>query len=119
MILVDTSVWIDHLSQKDDKLYSLLLLNKVCIHPFIIGELACGNLHRRTEILAFLNSLPKIKPARDEECFRLLTDKKLYGIGIGFIDIHLIAAAILNNTRLFSRDKILYRVAKDLDIHFR
>ena len=117
MILVDTSIWIDHLIHSDVDLYDLLMINKVCIHPFIIGEIACGNLRNRSEILNLLNALPKVQIATDEEVLILLENKKLYGLGLGYIDMHLIASAFLNNVKLFTRDKILIRVAKNLNIH--
>lgn len=116
MVLVDTSVWIDHFRHTDIYLKELLESGKVCIHPFIIGELACGNLSNRDEILILLRALPVIAPALEEEIFTLIEEKKLYGKGLGFIDVHLLASALIHRVSILSRDRSLNESAEDFGI---
>ena len=117
MILVDTSIWVDHLNKSDDDLIKLLNSGRVCIHPFIIGELSCGNIANRSEILVLLNALPRIEPALEDEVFILIENKNLYGIGLGFVDVHLLASALVHNVKIWTRDKNLKKSAKKLVIH--
>jgi predicted nucleic acid-binding protein len=117
MVLVDTSIWINHFNKSSAGLISLLNSAKVCIHPFIIGELACGNISNRTEILQLLKALPAVDQALDEEVFALVENKKLYGIGLGFIDVHLLASALINNVKIWTADKALNNAAVNLDIN--
>jgi predicted nucleic acid-binding protein len=117
MILVDTSIWIDHLNKSDPGLVKLLNSARVCIHPFIIGELACGYMSNRTEILTLLRSLPQVETALEDEVFSLIENKKLYGVGLGFVDLHLLASALIYNVQLWTRDKSLNKVAVELNIH--
>jgi predicted nucleic acid-binding protein len=117
MILVDTSIWIDHFNKSDNELINLLDSGEVCIHPFIIGELSCGNISNRKEILTLLKALPQVDSALDEEVFTLIENKKLYGIGLGFIDAHLLASALIENITLWTRDKSLKNAALNLSIH--
>jgi predicted nucleic acid-binding protein len=117
MILVDTSIWIDHLNNSNDELKKLLNSNRVCIHPFIIGELSCGNISNRKEILSLLNALPRIEPALEEEVFTLIENKKLHGIGLGFVDVNLIASALIHGVKIWTNDKTLKRISKKLNIH--
>ena len=117
MILVDTSIWIDHLNNSNDDLIKLLNSGRVCIHPFIIGELSCGNISNRSEILTLLKALPRAKPALEDEVFALIENKKLYGIGLGFVDVNLIASTLIHNVKIWTQDKNLKKVAKKLDIH--
>ena len=117
MILVDTSVWIDYLRSGDQRLADLLNRSQVLIHPFVIGELACGNLRKRDEILRLLNGLPQAKIASQEEVFHMIEHKRLMGLGIGFIDAHLLASAVLSDAdALWTRDKRLQKVAGKLEI---
>ncbi|MCI5218067.1 MAG: type II toxin-antitoxin system VapC family toxin [Candidatus Electrothrix sp. LOE2] len=119
MILVDTSVWIDHLRKADDTLISLLNSTQVVIHPFIIGELACGNLKNRAELLALLGKLPAVQSAQQEEVLYFIEHNQLMGRGIGFIDVHLLASlALSNHTLLWTRDKRLGLVAEQLGMAF-
>ena len=118
MILVDTSVWIDHFHHSDQNLKELLLGNQVCIHPFILGELSCGNISNRKEILSLLRTLRSIDLALDEEVFLFIEERKLYGKGLGFIDIHILASAIINHVPIWTRDKSLKRVAGELGVDF-
>ncbi len=117
MILVDTSIWVDHLNKSDDNLIKLLNSGRVCIHPFIIGELSCGNISNRSEILVLLNALPRVEPAFEDEVFTLIENKYLYGIGLGFVDVHLLASALVHNVKIWTRDKTLKKAAKKLNIH--
>ena len=117
MILVDTSVWIDHLRQGDIALVNLLNTGRVLAHPFIIGELALGNLQQRDAILATLSNIPRAKIATDEEVLALINQSKLYGLGIGYVDAHLLASVRLTpSTLLWTRDKSLSKAAKQLGL---
>ena len=116
MILVDTSVWIDHFHHSDEDLIELLLSNQVCIHPFILGELSCGNITNRKEVLSLLRTLRSIDLVLDEEVFILIEDKKLFGKGLGFIDVHLLASALIHHVPIWTRDKSLNQIARQLGI---
>ncbi|MFO7671707.1 MAG: PIN domain-containing protein [Bacteroidales bacterium] len=116
MILVDTSIWIDHLHNSNKDLKELLLSNQVCIHPCILGELSCGNISNRTEVLSLLRALSIIDSVLDEEVLVLIEDRKLYGKGLGFIDVHLLASALVHHVLIWTRDTSLNRVAKEFGI---
>ena len=119
MILVDTPVWVDHLRGGDDRLVDLLNRGQVLIHPFVIGELACENLRQRDEVLRLLNDLPQATLATQKEVLHLIETKKLMGLGIGFIDTHLLAATVLSDAAaLWTRDKRLWKVAQSLALAF-
>lgn len=108
MILVDTSIWIDHLRRKDERLVGLLNSGQVLAHPFVIGELSLGSLRNRNEILSRLSDLPSASIATNEEAIAFITQNALYGLGIGFIDAHLLASVRLSSgTVLWTRDKRL------------
>jgi predicted nucleic acid-binding protein len=115
-VLVDTSVWVDHLRRGEALLQDLLTSGQVSTHPFIIGELACGNLTRRAEILRLLSELPTVSMASHEEVLHLIEQNRLYGKGLGWLDAHLLASAMLNQTMLWTRDRRLAVVAKSLRI---
>jgi len=117
MILVDTSIWIDHLIKFNGELVKLLNSNRVCIHPFIIGELSCGNISNRKEILSLLNALPRVEPALEEEVITLIENKKLYGIGLGFVDVNLIASALIHEVKIWTYDISLKKITIKLKIH--
>jgi len=117
MVLVDTSIWIDHFRNYNEELKELLITGQVCIHPFIVGELSCGNILNRKEILTLLGALPGIDTVLDEEVLMLIEDRKLYGKGLGFIDIHLLAAAVVHHVTIWTGDKYLYRVSKEFGIN--
>jgi predicted nucleic acid-binding protein len=110
MILVDTSVWVDHLNKSEPELVRLLNLTMVYTHPFIIGELSCVNISNRSEILTLIRALPRIEPALEDEVYTLLENNKLYGIGLGYIDIHLVTAALINDVNIWTKDKNLVKV---------
>ena len=116
MVLVDTSIWIDHLRSGNAKLSALLNDGEVAIHPFIIGELACGNLKNRKEIISLLHTLPHIAKADDDEVLFFIEKHKLMGRGIGLIDIHLLASCKLGKARLLTKDKRLRDAAERLGL---
>ncbi len=117
MILVDTSVWVDHLRRGDDGLVSLLNDAQVMAHPFVIGELACGNLNNRTEVLSRLKDLPVIPTATDAEVLFFIEQRQLMGLGIGYVDAHLLATTALSSSlRLWTRDRSLRAVAASLEL---
>jgi len=115
-MLVDTSVWINHLRRGDSVLASLLTEASVECHPFVIGELACGALKRRDEILGLLQSLPQVPVASHAEALALLGRQHLAGAGVGWIDVHLLASARLAGTGLWTRDRRLALVAKETGV---
>lgn len=116
MILIDTSVWVRHLRQGDRRLISLLEDEQVVCHPFIIGELACGALKNRREILTLLATLPMATVAEHEEVLNLIESRALYARGIGWVDAHLIASALLTPIPLWTLDVKLGTVASSLRI---
>lgn len=119
MILVDTSVWIDHFRSTDPVLVAALEAGEVLMHPFILGELACGNLHRRQETLELLNNLPTAPVATGPEALVFIERGSLMGRGIGYIDVHLLASVALTGTgRLWTRDRRLAALAAELDLSF-
>ena len=118
MVLADTSVWVEHLRHGCPGLESLLDKGEVLCHPFVIGELACGRLSRRAEILTLLRSLPQAAVADLEEVLSFLDVHRLMGIGLGFIDVHLIASARLHKAPLWTLDRTLQRTAKRLGVGF-
>lgn len=111
--LVDTSVWIDHFRKNEPALVELLSEASVLTHPFVLGELACGNLKKRAVILSNLEALPGAVPATHKECLRLIEDRKLWGRGIGWIDAHLLASALLSSCVLWTLDESLNRAATE------
>lgn len=119
MILVDTSVWIDHLQVSESDLLMNLRSGQVLMHPMVVGELACGNLPKRAETLRRMRSLPQITELSHEVVFSHIESWNLKGRGIGFIDAHLICSVLeRGETLLWTRDKRLRRVAEDLQVAF-
>jgi len=118
MVLVDTSIWIKHLRKTEPQLVELLDQALVLMHPLILGELACGSLNNRTGILGHLGALPAAVSASDEETLGLIEDRRLWGRGIGWIDAHLVASALLANCRLWTADERLRRVCEDVGVNF-
>ena len=119
MILVDTSVWIDHLRKGDEILVSLLNSSQVSTHPFIIGELACGNLKNRDTFLSLIKNLPSTPLVRDDEVLYFIDRNHLMGRGVGFIDVHLLASLALSRDGfLWTRDKRLAILAEELRMAF-
>ncbi len=120
MILVDTSIWIEHLRHGEKSLETLLNGSRVLTHQFVIGELACGNLRSRTEILKLLRGLPQAPVASQEEVLFFIESNELMGQGIGFIDAHLLAATAMSATsRVWTLDKRLGRVAASLGLAYQ
>jgi predicted nucleic acid-binding protein len=115
-VLVDTSVWIDHLRRDNRRLVQRLEQGEVCCHPFVIGELACGFLRRRSEILTLLAALPQAPLAGHAEVLALVETARLFGKGLGWIDVHLLAAARLGASRLWTADRVLADTAAALDL---
>jgi predicted nucleic acid-binding protein len=113
-MLVDTSVWVDHFRRGDDSLRSLLDREEVESHPFIIGELACGSLRRRSEVLSLLEKLPQVPTGSHDEVLAFVELHRLMGRGIGWIDAHLLASAALAGVLLWTRDRRLSDVARML-----
>lgn len=116
MVLVDTSVWVDHFRKGASLLEDMLSEGQVATHPFVIGELACGNLRNRAEILTLLSNLPSLKMARHEETLHLAETRLPHGAGIGWIDVHLLASASLSHVPIWTRDRKLKAVAGTLGI---
>ncbi|MGH9169001.1 MAG: type II toxin-antitoxin system VapC family toxin [Acidimicrobiia bacterium] len=115
-MLADTSVWIDHLQRGNPELARLLQNGGVSVHPFVIGELACGRLRRRQEILTLLTALPQLGVLAQEEALAFLEGNRLMGTGLGWIDIHLLGSVMLARTRLWTLDRSLRRAADGLGI---
>ena len=112
MLLIDSSVWIDHLRCANKQLSQLLNSNQVSIHSMIIGELACGNLNNRSELLALWQQLPMVSEASHQEVIYAINQYQWMGKGIGYIDAHLLASTLLtDNTALWTLDKRLQQVA--------
>lgn len=119
MILVDTSVWVDHLRDGAPALAAALEQGSVLMHPFVLGELACGNLKNRGEVLRLLGDLPAAPLATDPEALDYIERRALMGRGIGYVDVHLLAsAALVAAARLWTRDKRLAAVAADLKLAY-
>lgn len=118
MVLVDTSVWVSFLQSGHVRLKELLEKGKVLSHPFIIGELACGKLKNRQEILSLLKTLPAAASATHDEVLRFIEDHRLMGLALGLFDIHLLAAARLTGVPLWTDDKSLKVAAVRLQVDF-
>jgi predicted nucleic acid-binding protein len=111
MTLVDTSVWIDHLRSRNRSLVALLESGQVLIHPFVIGEISCGSLRNRREVLRLLQSLPAAARAADAEVLALVENRRLFGLGVGWIDVHLVASALLTPCGIWTLDARLREAA--------
>jgi predicted nucleic acid-binding protein len=120
LILADTSVWIDHLRSGSKELRRHLDQGQIVIHPFIIAELALGSLKDRSQTLALLDLLPKVRVARTSELRLMIEARRLYNLGIGLTDAHLIASVFIDAPMLlWTRDKRLRKVAEGLSVHAR
>lgn len=120
MILVDTSIWIDHLRRGVPALAALLHGSQVLMHSFVLGELACGNLKNRRQLLELLRGLPTAPVATSSEALALIERHALMGRGIGYVDVHLLAStALAGNTRLWTRDRHLIAVATGMGYAYR
>lgn len=120
MILVDTSVWVDHFRADEPKLSELLEQDRVLTHPFVIGELACGNLRNRSTVLTLLQELPGVPIATDLEVLFFIDQHRLMGRGIGYVDAHLLASVSLaDTTLLWTRDTCLHDSALPLGLAYQ
>ena len=118
MVLADTSIWIEHFRHREPALADRLSEGLVLMHPFVSGELACGNLKNRAAILSDLQALPHAKLASNAEVLQLIEDHRLWGRGLGWIDAHLLASALLSNCRLWTLDVRLAKAAAELGMGY-
>lgn len=116
MTLADTSVWVEHLQSDDRELATLLEDGKVLCHPFVAGELACGSLSDREHFLHLLAALPQAEVAEHQEVLQLVRNRRLHARGLGWIDMHLLASAFLERCVLWTLDKRLETVARELGV---
>lgn len=114
MVLVDTSVWVDHFRHGNAQLADLLERNAVLMHPFVVGEIACENLIDRISTLELLQQLPVAMVAEPDEVLVYIARHSLYGKGIGYVDVHLLASVAIGSAQLWTRDKRLLAVARGL-----
>ena len=114
MVLADTSVWVEHFRGREKGLAGPLAEGLVLMHPFVMGELACGNLKDRSLVLSHLNSLPSAKIATHNEALQFLDRHKTWGQGLGWIDVHLLASALISDCGFWTLDKRLALAAADL-----
>lgn len=117
-MLVDTSIWIDHFQRLNPVLVEELHDGSVWTHPFILGELACGNLAQRGKILGLFAALPVVPVAGHGEVLAFIEHRRLMGRGLGWIDVHLLASAVLASAPLWTSDKRLRIVARELGVAF-
>jgi hypothetical protein len=118
MVLVDTSVWVAHLQKGIGVFETLLNEGDVICHPLIVGELACGNFKNRAEILSLLQTLPMAIQAEHEEVMHFIENHSLMGKGLGYIDIHLLASAMLTKVSLWTLDKKLSTISSKLGLEY-
>jgi predicted nucleic acid-binding protein len=116
MILVDTSVWTSHLRHGSERLQALLRDDQVLCHPFVVGELACGSLRNRKEVLALLDALPQAPVAEQGEVLSFVEARHLHGRGLGWVDVNLLASALLAKCRFWTLDKPLRNAAASLTV---
>jgi len=115
MILVDTSVWIDHIDHSEPIMVDLLLHDRVRIHPYVVGEISLGSLRDRSTVLRALNDLPRVPVATPDEVFYLIEQQRLFRRGIGYVDASLLASAKLQpGVTIWTRDKRLKKIADEL-----
>jgi predicted nucleic acid-binding protein len=118
VILVDTSIWVNHFRRSDETLAGLLQQAEVLCHPFVIGELSCGNLKNRREILRLLADLPAAVIADHQEVLQFVEMRKLIGKGIGWIDAHLLASTVISDCTLWTADKKLRASAEAVGVAY-
>jgi predicted nucleic acid-binding protein len=119
MVLVDTSIWVSHLREMHADLTRLLNDGEVACHPFIVGELACGNLRNRTVILSLLEALPMMAALEHDEVLTFIEIHRLMGKGLGYVDVHLLASAVLSQIPIWTLDKQLEQAADFLHVKYR
>jgi len=118
VILLDTSVWVDHLRRGDSLVVQVLEAGQAAAHAFVIGELACGNLKSRLRVIDLLQALPQLAMAMDDEVLYFIERHKLMGRGIGYVDAHLLAAASISGSLLWTRDKRLREISTELGVAY-
>ncbi len=119
MVLVDTSVWINHLRNNDRQLEKLLFSGSVVCHPHIIGELACGNIQNRQEIVSLLQALPQTSLIDFEEFLYFIEQNQLHSKGVGLVNIHLLASTKLEQIPLWTADKRLQSASAELNLKYK
>lgn len=119
MLLVDTSVWVRHFREGDPDLEKLLNDGEVMCHPYIVGELACGNLKNRSEVLSLLHLLPPATLANHEEILQFIEENQLMGKGLGYVDVHLSASALLTGVQMWTDDRMLNEANEVLGIRYK
>ena len=119
MILLDTSVWVDHLRLGDALVVQVLESGQAAVHSFVIGELACGNLKSRAGVIGLLQALSQVPTATDDEVLYFIDKHQLMGRGIGYVDAHLLAASTISGSLLWTRDKRLKSVATEQGVAYR
>ncbi len=118
MVLVDTSIWIQHLRYGSKDLEYLLDESIVVCHPFVIGELSCGSIGNRDEILTLMQALPRVTALDDREILYFIDENLLMGRGIGLIDVHMLASCRIAQCLLWTADKKLFTVASEMSLAF-
>lgn len=118
MILVDTSVWVDHLRRGDSALAARLDASEVTVHPFVVGELACGSLRPRSDVVRLLTEMPTATTATHNEVMYFIAAQRLASRGIGYVDAHLLASAAMDSLLLWTRDKALAAQAARLGLAY-
>ena len=119
MLLVDTSVWVRHFREGDPDLEKLLNGGEVMCHPYIVGELACGNLKNRKEVLSLLRLLPPATLANHEEILQFIEENRLMGKGLGYVDVHLSASAVLSGVQMWTYDRRLNEANEAVGIRYK
>lgn len=119
MVLVDTSIWVAHLRGGNRQLEQLLMDAEVICHPFVIGELACGNIRNRNEILSLLTSLPSAPVLEFDEFLFFVDENQLMRSGMGFVDVHILGSAKLSGNLLWTTDKRLNSAAINLSLNYK
>lgn len=118
MVLADTSVWISHLHGVNPRMSELLRRDEIAIHRLVLGELACGSLQPRDEILEMLSELPESRAASHDEVLDFIEHKQLWGVGLSYVDVHLLASALLSKIPLWTKDKHLRAAADALGVSY-
>lgn len=119
MVLVDTSVWVHHFRSGDEPLAGLLQQGAAAIHECVLGELACGNLRNREKTLTELGRLPRVRRAASDEVMLLIERHHLHGLGLGWVDAHLLASSRLDHTTIYTRDRALAKAAAELGVGYQ
>jgi len=119
LVLVDTSVWVDHLREGNARLEAVLNEGTVVCHPFIVGEIACGTIRNRIEILSLLQSLPMGETAEQNEVLQFIEHNQLAGKGLSYVDVHLLASAALTGVPLWTLDRKLKQASLKLRVDYK